>query len=113
MKNRRFFEFPPLRTGGGNGGTDFKIPQLGSTGLKKQLCLEAAAPQAIFDPQNRQNRGFSRRAAGKNGGHRNLTLPPKTRPLGGVVCQFSEKSLEDFSGKPPLLHEIALSGHPL
>ena len=53
MKNRRFFEFPPLRTGGGKGGTDFKIPQLGSIGLKQQFCLEAAALQAIFDPQNR------------------------------------------------------------
>ena len=68
MKNRRFFEFPPLRTGGGKGGTDFKIPQLGSIGLKQQFCLEAAALQAIFDPQNRQNIGFSRRAAGKTAG---------------------------------------------
>ncbi len=27
MKNNRVFECPPLRAGGGNGGTDFKISQ--------------------------------------------------------------------------------------
>ena len=62
---------------------------------RSNFVLKAAALQAIFGAQNRQNRGFSRRAAGKNGGHRILKLPTNNRPLGRVVYQFSEKLLEE------------------
>ena len=56
--------------------------------LGSNFAFMVATLEAIFDPQNRQNRGFSRRAAGKNGGNPNSKLLQKTRPQGGVMYQF-------------------------
>ena len=55
--------------------------------FKSNFVLEAAALEEIFDPQNHQNRGLR-----KNSGNRNVKLLYKT---GGVVCQFSEKLLQE------------------
>ena len=48
--------------------TDVKIPQLELKALRSKFVLEAAALEAIFEPQNCQNRGFSHSAAGKMAG---------------------------------------------
>ena len=68
MKNRRFLNARrPVKAA----GTAVPVSKFHSRDPKikrSNFVFKAAALQAIFGPQNRQNRGFSRRAAGKTAG---------------------------------------------
>ncbi len=61
LKNVKIADFPDARRPVQSAGTAVLISKFHSKNLKAQrsnLFFEDAALQAIFDPQNRENRGF-------------------------------------------------------